>query len=152
MRNLIEKQPKLITTLTCKFCKEEFSACRTNMKFCSSNCRKRHFTYTKVLSALMSKAKYRAKKDGIEFTISIKDLGQSPERCPILDIPLFKEFKSKRGNPNSPSIDRIDSNKGYVPGNVHIISWRANCLKNNGSVEEFEKLVNWMKNNDKNIN
>lgn len=42
---------------------------------------------------------------------------------------------------NSFSLDRIIPGKGYVVGNVRIISWRANQLKSNGTVEEFEKII-----------
>ena len=53
-----------------------------------------------------------------------------PEICPILGTPI-----------DTPSIDRIDSSKGYVKGNVMICSNRANVLKNNGSLDEFRKVV-----------
>lgn len=40
-------------------------------------------------------------------------------------------------NPNSCTIDRIDSNKGYVKGNIQLITWRANCLKQHLNNKEF---------------
>lgn len=40
-------------------------------------------------------------------------------------------------NPQSCTIDRIDSNKGYVVGNIQLITWRANCLKQHLNNEEF---------------
>lgn len=46
---------------------------------------------------------------------------------------------------SSPSLDRFDPKKGYVRGNINVISDRANTLKNNASVEELEKVVAWMK-------
>jgi hypothetical protein len=46
-----------------------------------------------------------------------------------------------RREPNSPSLDRIDNTKGYVPGNVWVISWRANDLKRNATLEELKLLV-----------
>jgi hypothetical protein len=46
---------------------------------------------------------------------------------------------------SSYSLDRIDSDKGYVKGNVQVISYRANMLKSNASIEELEKVLNWMK-------
>ncbi len=40
-------------------------------------------------------------------------------------------------NPNSCTIDRIDSSKGYVKGNIQLITWRANCLKQHLDNDEF---------------
>jgi len=40
-------------------------------------------------------------------------------------------------NPNSCTIDRIDSGKGYVKGNIQLITWKANCLKQHLDNEEF---------------
>jgi hypothetical protein len=47
---------------------------------------------------------------------------------------------------NSPSLDRINNNLGYVPGNVIVVSDRANRIKNNATIEELEKIVNYYKN------
>ena len=44
-------------------------------------------------------------------------------------------------NPSQPSPDKIDPSKGYVKGNIRVISWRANNLRCNGTLEEFEALV-----------
>lgn len=86
-------------------------------------------------------AKNRAKKNGRDFLIGLKDI-VIPQRCPILNIPLQTGSLEKA---NSPSLDRIDNTKGYVPGNVAVISFKANTLKNNGTLEELEAIVNWLK-------
>src|SRR5579859_840043 len=85
-------------------------------------------------------AKRRAIQKGLEFTLSENDLGiVIPSRCPLLDIPIFR---SKGGfSPNSPSLDRIDSAKGYIPGNVWVISNRANLIKRDATAEELNLLV-----------
>ena len=53
---------------------------------------------------------------------------------------------------NSPSIDRIDSNKGYIKGNVRIISLRANMMKNDANLQELEEfcknVLNYINNED----
>jgi hypothetical protein len=57
-----------------------------------------------------------------------------PIICPILGIPIIKDIKKEQKevpNPNSPSIDRIDNSKGYVKGNVRVISHKANTMKHN---------------------
>jgi hypothetical protein len=88
-------------------------------------------------------AKLRAKKKGLEFNIEITDI-IIPDVCPILGIPLTKE--NIKQCDSSPSIDRIDNSKGYVKGNIQIISWRANNIKSNGSVDEHKKVVEFMNN------
>jgi hypothetical protein len=44
------------------------------------------------------------------------------------------------------SLDRVDNNKGYVPGNVAVISGRANKIKNCGSAAEHRRIANWIEN------
>jgi len=84
---------------------------------------------------LWSNAKYRATKDGIEFNIEISDL-IIPKYCKYLNI----ELSSKKGNRRCDalmSIDRINSKLGYVKGNVEIISYKANRMKNDASIKEL---------------
>lgn len=89
-------------------------------------------------------AKRRAKKHGIEFNIEKTNINIRTE-CPLLGIKLvYGNIGSPNGN--SASIDRIDSSKGYIRGNVWIISDRANRIKRDASFEEFEKIyLGWKK-------
>ena len=91
---------------------------------------------------IVARAKARAAKRGIPFNIDESDI-IVPDVCPVLGIPL--KGGKIGGGPNSPSIDRTDSDKGYVKGNVTIMSNRANTLKNNGTIEEFEMLLKYLK-------
>jgi len=94
------------------------------------------------LSVMLTTAKCRAKLKGLEFSIDISDLIM-PDKCPIFSIPLFKG-KNNCCN-NSPSLDRKDNSKGYIKGNVYIISNKANKFKRNFSIEEVESLLKYMK-------
>ena len=89
-------------------------------------------------------AKGRAKRKGIRCTMQWEDLLPAPYVCPVLGIKLDYAIKGGPGcrRPNSPSIDRINPRRGYVPGNVRVISWRANSLKNNATPRELELLAN----------
>lgn len=93
------------------------------------------------LHSLFIQTRSRAKQSGIPFTIDETELFL-PEICPVLGIPLLWTEKSRSGN--TPSVDRKVPELGYVPGNVAIISWRANRLKNDGTAEEFHKIADWM--------
>ena len=91
----------------------------------------------------------RAGIKGLEFDLpSYKDLPKMPKYCPILKTP-FKVGALKGSNgggtDNSPSLDRIDNNKGYIKGNLQIISRKANQMKNNANFEEIEMLYKYMK-------
>lgn len=45
----------------------------------------------------------------------------------------------------SPSLDRVDNTRGYVPGNVLVISWKANQIKSNATLAELESIVAWLR-------
>lgn len=79
-------------------------------------------------------AKNRAKRKGIEFNISLEDI-KVPEVCPLLNLPFFPGTKGNYRQ--TPSLDRIDSNKGYIKGNVWVISNRANTMKTDALKEEL---------------
>ena len=96
------------------------------------------------VSAIWSRAKYRAKRKGWEFTLQQNDI-VIPETCPLLGIPLICHRGQGGQQGNSPSIDRKDSKKGYTPDNIWIISNRANTLKNDASLQELELLVENLK-------
>lgn len=73
-----------------------------------------------------------------------------PEYCPILtNIKLNYDGTGNIGwtrGDDSPSIDRIDNAKGYTKDNIHIISWRANRLKNDGTAEEHLAIYKYISN------
>jgi hypothetical protein len=102
---------------------------------------------------LWMSAKYSSKGRGLDFTLLLEDV-IIPERCPILGIlmvqnPADIQNGNGRGNlnnfPNYPTIDRLDSSKGYHKNNILVISWRANSLKKDATKEEVEKLYHWFK-------
>jgi hypothetical protein len=89
-------------------------------------------------------ARQRAKAKGIKFRIGVDDIF-IPKNCPVLGIPIARCVGSYTCSPNSPSLDRFIPSKGYVPGNVNVISRKANRIKNNATVSEIEKLLRWMR-------
>ena len=91
--------------------------------------------------SMWMRARQRARLRGIPFRIKVSDL-VIPKLCPVLGIPLRT---GKRGNPHAPSLDRFDNRKGYTRSNIRIISNRANSLKKDGTLKEFEALVRYMK-------
>jgi len=90
---------------------------------------------------MLSDARKRAKKKNLEFDLVIEDL-TVPDFCPILGIPLF--VAGGKRTDNSPSLDRIDNSKGYTRDNVFVISFRANALKNDATLDELKSIVKYM--------
>ena len=88
--------------------------------------------------AIISSSRNRARKCGYAFDLTVEDI-VIPDRCPILGIPLrLKAWAGETGGTdNSPSLDRIDPSKGYVRGNIRVVSNRANTLRNNATLKEL---------------
>ena len=91
---------------------------------------------------MFTAAKFRAKKNGLEFTIVLADLFPLPTNCPILGIHLRKGKRTH--DPNGYSLDRIDNTKGYTKMNIAIMSRRANVLKSDGTSEEFHAIADFI--------
>lgn len=85
---------------------------------------------------LLNNARTRAKAKGWEFDLEKEDI-LIPEICPLLEVKLDvwgpRDF--------CPSIDRINNTKGYVKGNIQVISFKANRMKNTASLEELKTFA-----------
>ena len=92
------------------------------------------------LKRLWVRAKSRAAQSGMEFSIELADLSM-PEFCPVLGIKITPSVPRHNG---SPSLDRFDNSKGYIKGNVRVISFRANALKGSATVEEARLILAYM--------
>jgi len=93
------------------------------------------------IGKMLQQAKTRAIKKNLDFNLSEEDIFL-PEKCKYLDVPLT----NKQGHGivwENYSIDRIDNNKGYIRGNVEVISRKANSMKNMASQDE---LITFAKN------
>lgn len=97
---------------------------------------------TNPKAPLLSRAKQLSKRRGEICTLTLDDI-QIPVVCPILGKPF--DFSRKNGlyRKNTPSVDRIDNNKGYTKDNVWIISRLANTMKNCASREELIQFGKW---------
>lgn len=84
--------------------------------------------------------KSSAKRRNLDFNLTIDDLNLI-SKCPLLDIDLnYKSFtdSTESNADNHATVDRIDNSKGYVKGNVWIISRLANNMKNKASIDQLK--------------
>jgi len=65
----------------------------------------------------------------------------APQRCPVFGKPFVERGV---GFTNwSPSIDKIDPRKGYVKGNIQVISLLANCMKRDATPAQLKQFARW---------
>lgn len=137
----------------CKECRKSYDMKRYNL---NDNIKEKYKVYSLSESArkvrrksaikckekrLWGNARDRADKKNIEFNITVEDI-IIPSICPVLGIPIIRD--SVGVTDNCATLDRIDNNKGYIKGNICVISYRANTLKRNGTIEEFKRIVEYM--------
>lgn len=85
--------------------------------------------------------KSRAVKKGLEFSLVEEDvLGVTV--CPVFGFPLVRS--SNGPSYDSPSVDRIDNTKGYVKGNIQIMSYLANSMKRDATDEQLILFAEWV--------
>lgn len=152
--------------LTCSVCKQVLPAehfyvvrGRTNGKRDSygiirscrcKDCQIKDYLKLDPRKKLLYAARKRAKQNGLECTITVDDI-VIPDICPALGIKLEARIGAGRQNRedigNSPSLDRIDNSKGYIPGNVAVISLRANMIKTDATAAELSAVAAYIEAN-----
>jgi hypothetical protein len=146
----------------CSFCKKKLSKekfriiSRNNWhglypqcKICESSLMKVKYEQNPI-PQMLSNAKIRAKQKGVDFNLTskyLKKIFPKDNKCPItgLNFQFGYTNKEKINRNNSPSLDRIIPSKGYVIGNVMIISDLMNRMKQDSTYEDIEKLYNFYK-------
>jgi len=91
---------------------------------------------------MIIQARKRAKQKGIPFDIMEDDF-DLPKKCPVFKSVL--QYGLTKQTDNSPTLDRIVPSLGYVKGNVRVISWRANRIKSDATLNEIRQVANYMK-------
>jgi hypothetical protein len=109
--------------------------------------------YKNLPRSLFSEIKYKAGKRKIDFYLTITYLWYLYEdiqkgKCAISGIEI--EFENQLNiNSNLCSLDRIDSSKGYVVGNVQWVDRRINFMKQSMSQQEFIDMCKTISLNNK---
>jgi hypothetical protein len=107
-----------------------------------SNENRRRYTLLNPERRMLSDARRTAKAKGLPFNLTLDDISVPPA-CPVLGIPLTCEPGPRKDG--VPSLDRIVPALGYVKGNVVVVSWRANRIKCDATIEELERVAAYYK-------
>lgn len=86
----------------------------------------------------------RARASGIPFDLTYEDLlAAFPEnmKCPALGVPFVLEGRSRW----NPSVDRLCPRRGYVAGNVAVISKTANLIKQDAGATDIQRVADWLR-------
>jgi hypothetical protein len=111
--------------------------------FCEETRRNRaRVARTQPERVMLLAARKRARAARVPFAIKETDF-RIPRSCPVLGILLMSNQGRRGPNDASPTLDRIVPWRGYVPGNVVVVSWRANRLKSDASVYELARIAEW---------
>lgn len=146
-----DKRGRLSKCLWCKPCTSEYKKSRRRLDQERRNEQMKDPEYKAQIRArdrawrrdnpilyLYASAKNRAKRKGLEFNIDKTDI-VLPTVCPLLGIPFVQGTKGDYRQ--AYSLDRRDTTKGYIKGNVWIISSIANTMKSDATREELKTFA-----------
>jgi hypothetical protein len=127
--------PRLVSNYMCTQCAKEIYQITDRNKYRTGNTLYRQFCTRKQ----------SADRRGIPFTIKFEDI-QQPKFCPVLGIELNYNWSGDhRRDEAKATIDKVIPGLGYIPGNVFVISWRANKLKSDMTLDELQRIMNYIK-------
>lgn len=114
---------------------------RSKNHYCCRSCQNTtHGLAGSARHKIWERLRRRARKQKIPFGLTVHDIPEVPARCPVLGIEI--KANSEAGPlDSSPSVDKIDPSRGYVPGNIRIISNRANRIRSDATAEELYKIA-----------
>lgn len=123
-----EENPEMFSKNSYTRCKK----CKSNIHKCPNN----------ISEKLYKHSKKSAKSRNLEYELDqnyIEELLTKQNRCCFYTgIKLSDDYKDKT---TYPTIDRIDSSKGYIKGNVCICTWTCNIMKNTMTTEQFKDII-----------
>ena len=114
---------------------------KKSLAYIRSNPEARRIRRSDVRKMMIESAQSRAKARDLEIDITYSDI-TVPELCPVFNKPLVKSKGKATGY--SPSLDRIDNSKGYIKGNIQVLSNKANAMKANATKEELIMFAKWV--------
>lgn len=116
----------------CKLCKRTYST--------NHNRDRRH---SDPAYRLWFSTRVTSNTKGLEHSILVEDVKSVfTEICPYLNIALNYDRHERGKVPrDAATVDRIDPTKGYIPGNIQILSFAANRMKSNFPIPELIEIA-----------
>jgi hypothetical protein len=100
------------------------------------------------LKKYLNNARFRAIRENVKFNLVLQDLIDiATDECPIFHTPFVwgvSGLGKGKTRPDSPTLDRILPELGYVKGNIAFLSQRANRIKDNGTMQEHYNIADWI--------
>lgn len=140
------------TNIKCKSCDTIIDISNGNH---SGYC-KEHWNFHRVAYMLWSATQHRSKDRDLDFDL---DIGWIKERlyfCEVTGIKFeLRDMATKsttnysNRKPLTPSVDRVDPDKGYTKDNCRIVCWWYNLAKSNWDDLAVKQIVlEWVKNKE----
>lgn len=88
---------------------------------------------------LLRNARRRAKKSGVEYSLSTEDIviRVMTGRCEATGLRF--SFDSVEDGALSPSLHRVDNSRGYTPGNVMVVCMMHNAAQREWGSKQLER-------------
>ncbi len=119
---------------------------RPYCKECSNNIERKRYEYHRESQPFKHKctrAKSRASYLKVPFDLTPEYLENLwTGTCAALGVEI--SLTGSRVDEYVAELDRFIPEKGYIQGNVHFLSRKANRLKNNATVEQLRSICEWM--------
>lgn len=96
------------------------------------------------ITAVLVHCKRRAREEHVPYALTLDYVDSLCAAAPVCPITGLELLRGSKGD-NRPSLDRVVPKLGYVPGNVSCISYAANRVKGQFSLEQAERLVAYIK-------
>lgn len=139
-RHRHEKGRKHELRSQCKLCENEYKKTPTAYRKANAASKRRHMLDPR--RRMLKAARCRAKRLDVPFDLTKEDI-LVPSLCPILGIPISSSLDQVPVD-ETPSLDRIVPELGYIKCNVRVISFRANTIKNSGSLDEHRLVSDYI--------
>jgi hypothetical protein len=130
------------TDRECTSCGKVFQKTSNTVTLCNV-CNSNRVKGQRAELKMLRRVKTRATEKSIAFDLAIEDI-VIPTHCPILGVELKAHKGRSGGSPNSPALDRIDNTKGYIKGNVMVMSHLANMMKSSATDEQLIMFATWV--------